>query len=112
MGFSPPSLPCSLVSSLFNSGFGGHAGETLCVELLTLLGDTISWQNSLSSGFYTIYTPSYTMFHELQVQARFVAVSTGTRLHISHFDWLGFSVIVSMLQRELSFMKNEDYTYL
>jgi hypothetical protein len=47
VGFLPSSLACSLVSSLFNSDFGGHVGETLCVYLLILLGDIISHQNSL-----------------------------------------------------------------
>lgn len=40
--FPPFSLACSLVSSSFTSHFDGHVGKTVQVQLLMLLGNTIS----------------------------------------------------------------------
>lgn len=54
-GFPLSSWVWSLVSSLFGSCLGGHAGETLW---LTLIGDTVSQQTLGSPGSYILAASS------------------------------------------------------
>ena len=49
-GLSPVHLSVSFVASLFSSCLGNHVGGTLCVYLLTFLGDTVSEKIPCSSG--------------------------------------------------------------
>lgn len=64
MGFSPCRLAFSLLSSFFSSCLGRHVSETLQMQLLLLLGDTISRQSPRSSGSYTLSIHSFTMFFD------------------------------------------------
>ena len=77
-GFSPFKLVCSLVS-------GSHAGETLWVWLLLLLGDTTSQQAPWCSGFCHPSASSLAVFPEPQGRECFVDVSIGPGLRNSAF---------------------------
>lgn len=56
MNISPFTLACLLLPSLRRSWLGTHVSETLLVQLLTFLGDTISHKLPLPLAF-TMFTP-------------------------------------------------------
>lgn len=81
--------------------------------LLTFLGDIISQQTPWFSGSSTLSIISSSVLPEPSVQECFVDVSTRTSPTALHFDWSWFSVVVYiLLQREVSLMRSEGYTYL
>lgn len=65
-GLSHFHLGMSMLLLLFSSclGMAGHVGEIFWVQLLTLLGDTVSQKTSWSSGCYNLSNPSSGMFPE------------------------------------------------
>lgn len=61
--FCPPSAS-QWLSSLFSSCVDSHVSETLRVQLLTLLADTVSEESLPSSGSCDLSTPSSAVFPE------------------------------------------------
>lgn len=79
LGFSPSTLACPLVSSLFSSCLGSHIEETFWVSLWILLGDKLT-ATPCSSGCYSLPDPPSTVFPEFRVlpELCFIIVSLGT----------------------------------
>lgn len=72
--FCPPSAS-QWLSSLFSSCVDSHVSETLRVQLLTLLADTVSEESLPSSGSCDLSTPSSAVFPE------------GVFYRSVHWDW-------------------------
>lgn len=88
--------------------------ETLWVWLVIITKDTISHETYLSSGFYSL---SALLFQNIPLALDldagcFIDVSIRTGLHNSAF-WL-FLIFFSphILQRKVSLVRGENYTYL
>lgn len=110
-GFSPSSLECPLVLSLFCSYLSSHIGETLQISDVTRRQNLtkkslILWLLQPVSTFLLV-SPEY------QIRESIVDVSIWTQLHNSAY-WLVvvFCSGLYLFQRKNSLMGAEGYTHL
>jgi hypothetical protein len=87
-----------------------HVGEILWVQFLTLLGDTVSWQTSTSSGCYNISVTFQQSFLSVKLQELCTDVSIGTGSCNSAFCLVVVFHSALFISREVSLLRGEDYT--
>lgn len=86
----------------FISYNGSHVGETLSVQPLTLLVETIAKQTSLFSASYILPEVSSIMHQRLRFRSYTPLLSIGTGIPTLQIGSFFFSVMVWFLQCEIS----------
>lgn len=103
---------CSLVFSSFRSYSGCHVGETSPVQLLMLVGDNLTTKSRILFLLQSLIP----ILLKCSLSLR-----CGSFCRCIHWDWASqlwilivvvFCIVFSLLQREVSLMRDEDYTYL